>query len=253
MLTGTGCTANSSRAHRPAQLIPLPGDASGYPEAGIAVAQTNQRRRGPLRLDRLYLSSAATNVEEAAPAQAAVLPQPAPASLPQPVQMPLTSLPLHPAATAESDVERPRATVTLVPLANVIDIGETMTQPQAARHCPTALDREHSRLWPPPPSPPEPVVMPAATNTDVGRPATIAPEILREALAASLAEALFLEREEVALDKPFIDMGLDSIVAAEWVRALNTRYGINITVSRVYDYPNIIDLPRSWTRCWRRG
>ena len=83
--------------------------------------------------------------------------------------------------------------------------------------------------------------LPAATATDVGRPATIPPEILREALAASLAEALFLEREEVALDKPFIDMGLDSIVAAEWVRALNTRYGINITVSRVYDYPNIIE------------
>jgi aryl carrier-like protein len=44
----------------------------------------------------------------------------------------------------------------------------------------------------------------------------------------------------VALEKPFIDLGLDSIVAAEWVRALNARYGINITVSRVYDYPNIV-------------
>jgi polyketide synthase PksN len=64
-------------------------------------------------------------------------------------------------------------------------------------------------------------------------------EVLCEALATSLAEALFLEREEVELDKPFIDMGLDSIVAAEWVRTLNTRYGITMTVTRVYDYPTI--------------
>ena len=68
---------------------------------------------------------------------------------------------------------------------------------------------------------------------------SVSDDALREALAASLAEALFLEREEVALDKPFIDMGLDSIVAAEWVRALNTRYGINITVTTVYDHPTI--------------
>jgi polyketide synthase PksN len=71
---------------------------------------------------------------------------------------------------------------------------------------------------------------------------TMALEVLREDLAASLAEALFLEREEIGLNKPFIDMGLDSIVAAEWVRALNARLGSHITVSRVYDYPNIHDL-----------
>jgi polyketide synthase PksN len=65
---------------------------------------------------------------------------------------------------------------------------------------------------------------------------------LREELAASLAEALFLEREEVRLDNPFIDMGLDSIVAAEWVRALNARYGTKITVTKVYDYPTILAL-----------
>ena len=51
---------------------------------------------------------------------------------------------------------------------------------------------------------------------------TIPSAILCEELAASLAEALFLEREEVALDKPFTDLGLDSIVAVEWVRATLT-------------------------------
>jgi aryl carrier-like protein len=86
---------------------------------------------------------------------------------------------------------------------------------------------------------PKPVATPAATATDVGRPATIPPERLREALAACLVEALFLEREEVALDKPFIDTGLDSIVAAKWGRALNIRYGTNITVTTVYDHPTI--------------
>ena len=42
------------------------------------------------------------------------------------------------------------------------------------------------------------------------------------------------------LDKPFIDMGLDSIVAAEWVRALNIRYSTNITVTTVYDHSTIV-------------
>jgi polyketide synthase PksN len=76
---------------------------------------------------------------------------------------------------------------------------------------------------------------------NVGRPAAAPPEILRQGLMASLAEALFLEPEEVAPDRPFIDLGLDSIVAAEWVRALNAHYGTNITVTKVYDHPTIIE------------
>ena len=89
---------------------------------------------------------------------------------------------------------------------------------------------------------PEPVTRPEPVAADAGRAATIPPEILREALVVSLAEALFLEREEVVLDKPFTDLGLDSIVAVEWVRALNTRYGTRLTVTRIYDHPTILAL-----------
>jgi acyl carrier protein len=86
----------------------------------------------------------------------------------------------------------------------------------------------------------DPVERLPVANGEAAPESSVSDEVLREALATSLAEALFLEREEVALDKPFMDMGLDSIVAAEWVRALNSRYGTNITVTKVYDHPNIL-------------
>jgi 3-oxoacyl-(acyl-carrier-protein) synthase/acyl carrier protein len=142
--------------------------------------------------------------------------------------------------TTEGGAKRPRAKITLMAPASVTGTGEIVTrlkprgivlQPLAAAQ-PTDVR---------PDEPPPPVAKPVSPAVDVGHPAPIPSETMRQALAASLAEALFLEHEEVALDKPFIDMGLDSIVAAEWVRALNTQYGINITVSRVYDYPNIIE------------
>ena len=125
------------------------------------------------------------------------------------------------------------------------DAGETATRPK-----PRGIILQPLTVAQPTDAPPKeahppfaalkPVAIPAPAAANVGRPATIPPEILRQELAASLAEALFLEPEDVALDRPFIDLGLDSIVAAEWVRALNTRYGINITVTKVYDHPTII-------------
>jgi len=121
---------------------------------------------------------------------------------------------------------KPRG-IVLPPLIVVppIDAQPTVPQPHVALTQPAA---------------PEPVPKPTLVNTDGDRVATMPSAILCEALAASLAEALFLEREEVALDKPFTDLGLDSIIAVEWVRALNTRYGTTLTVTKVYDYPTIL-------------
>ena len=80
----------------------------------------------------------------------------------------------------------------LVPLANIVSMGETITSPK-----PRGIVLRPLTMTQPPVAPtPNPVATPAATATDARRPATIPPEILREALAASLAEALFLERED---------------------------------------------------------
>ncbi|PSL48187.1 acyl transferase domain-containing protein [Chitinophaga niastensis] len=80
-----------------------------------------------------------------------------------------------------------------------------------------------------------PSVMPAAVITT-----TISNKQLRRELTASLAEALFMQVEDVDEEKNLVDIGLDSIVGVEWVRAVNKKYGTAVAALRVYDYPTIL-------------
>ncbi|MBW8688280.1 SDR family NAD(P)-dependent oxidoreductase [Chitinophaga rhizophila] len=68
---------------------------------------------------------------------------------------------------------------------------------------------------------------------------TVAMEELEAALVSSFASTILLPEEDIDIDKPFIDMGLDSIVGVEWIRAVNTQYNTSITVTKVYDHPTI--------------
>ncbi|MCP5006563.1 MAG: hypothetical protein GY941_21875, partial [Planctomycetes bacterium] len=67
-------------------------------------------------------------------------------------------------------------------------------------------------------------------------------ETLQEELKTSLAKALYMKESDIDLEKPFIEMGVDSIVGVEWVKTINQEYKTNITASKVYDYPNIGEL-----------
>ncbi|WP_441286888.1 SDR family NAD(P)-dependent oxidoreductase [Sorangium sp. KYC3313] len=62
---------------------------------------------------------------------------------------------------------------------------------------------------------------------------------LEQELTGSLAEALFMDRADVEPDRPFMDLGLDSIVGVEWVRVINTTYGLSLPATCVYDHPTI--------------
>jgi polyketide synthase PksM len=62
---------------------------------------------------------------------------------------------------------------------------------------------------------------------------------LRAELAASLAKVLYVQSGDVDVDEKFADMGLDSIIGVEWIRALGKQYGISIKPTAVYDHPNI--------------
>lgn len=62
---------------------------------------------------------------------------------------------------------------------------------------------------------------------------------LREQLIISLAESLYLNPTEVDIDKPFVDLGLDSIVGVEWIKVINKTYDLEIAATKVYDYANI--------------
>ncbi len=71
---------------------------------------------------------------------------------------------------------------------------------------------------------------------------SISATALQQELRVSLANALYIEPQEVAVDESFMDMGLDSILGVEWVRVLNNCYGTSIPVTRVYDHPTIMAL-----------
>jgi acyl transferase domain-containing protein len=62
---------------------------------------------------------------------------------------------------------------------------------------------------------------------------------LHRQLKESLAGALYMEAAEIESDKPFVDLGLDSIVGVEWVKIINKQFGLSISATRLYDYSNI--------------
>ncbi|TQV86001.1 SDR family NAD(P)-dependent oxidoreductase [Aliikangiella coralliicola] len=67
-------------------------------------------------------------------------------------------------------------------------------------------------------------------------------ETLQQQLQVSLAEALYMDINEIDVEKSFVDLGLDSIVGVEWVNAINKQYGLTISATRVYDYSNVKEL-----------
>jgi acyl transferase domain-containing protein/enoyl-CoA hydratase/carnithine racemase/acyl carrier protein len=70
----------------------------------------------------------------------------------------------------------------------------------------------------------------------------IAPAQLVQQLRASLADALFMQTADIDARRSFTELGLDSIVGVEWVKAINRQFGTAISATRVYDYPNVEEL-----------
>ncbi|WP_254391633.1 phosphopantetheine-binding protein, partial [Streptomyces buecherae] len=71
---------------------------------------------------------------------------------------------------------------------------------------------------------PDAVVRPAAVSVPAG------PTIdgLVDALRVSLARELFVEVEEIDAGRNFTELGLDSVVGVEWVRAVNQEFGTSV-------------------------
>ncbi len=59
-----------------------------------------------------------------------------------------------------------------------------------------------------------------------------------------MAKALYIKPGSIDMDKPFIDMGLDSIVGVEWINGLNKQYGLSIAATKVYDYSSLVEFSR---------
>lgn len=73
---------------------------------------------------------------------------------------------------------------------------------------------------------------------------------IRRFLADSLAAALYIDAADIDHNAQFVDMGLDSIVGVEWIQAVNKEFGLNISATKVYDYPTIADFSGYVASCF---
>ncbi|AVG17425.1 hypothetical protein CFN79_16995 [Chromobacterium vaccinii] len=86
----------------------------------------------------------------------------------------------------------------------------------------------------------EPVRMPAPIPAKVAAaPAASAPDLLRRQLRASLAEVLMMRPDELDDSRSFTELGLDSILGVEWMKAISREHGVALSATRIYDYPNL--------------
>lgn len=67
---------------------------------------------------------------------------------------------------------------------------------------------------------------------------------IERVLEQQLAELLFLEPTEVHEHDRFVDLGLDSILGVEWIKAINRRFELSLPATKLYDHPTIVDLGR---------
>ena len=62
---------------------------------------------------------------------------------------------------------------------------------------------------------------------------------LRATVRAMLAAELEMAPEDIDDEMSFIDMGLDSITSVSWFKKINTRFGLSLPATKVYDFPNV--------------
>ncbi|WP_414169804.1 SDR family NAD(P)-dependent oxidoreductase [Streptoverticillium reticulum] len=66
--------------------------------------------------------------------------------------------------------------------------------------------------------------------------------VLLEGVRTSLSDVLFLAPEDIAADRNFVELGMDSIVGVEWVKVLNKNYGTSLAATQLYDHPTVREL-----------
>jgi polyketide synthase PksJ len=62
---------------------------------------------------------------------------------------------------------------------------------------------------------------------------------IQQCLVSGLAKALFIEPAEIDFDAPFTEIGLDSIIAVQWMKAVSAEFGITLRANLLYEFPTI--------------
>jgi len=86
----------------------------------------------------------------------------------------------------------------------------------------------------PPPRQPEPAPMTTAKQPDR--------TTLTRELRGIIATALYISADELDDHARFMDLGLDSILAVEVTRIINSRFDLQLQATRLYDFPSVNDL-----------
>ncbi len=87
----------------------------------------------------------------------------------------------------------------------------------------------------------EPVAIAPEPAAAAAAPDTPAPELekIKRALKSSLAITLFMDPTEIGYDMPFLDMGMDSIIAVQWVKAVNAEFGTAVKATVLYEHSTL--------------
>jgi putative type I polyketide synthase len=83
-----------------------------------------------------------------------------------------------------------------------------------------------------------PLVIDHAASPRTAQTHVAAQDVVDE-LAELLAAELFVEAEDVDPDRSFVEMGLDSILAVEWIQAVTRRFGLSVSTTRIYELPTL--------------
>ncbi|MCP4710000.1 MAG: hypothetical protein GY869_15355, partial [Planctomycetes bacterium] len=70
------------------------------------------------------------------------------------------------------------------------------------------------------------------------------PEPVLKTLKTSLAEALYMDEGDINPDMQFTEMGMDSIIGVEWIKAVNNEFSMSVEAIKIYDYPNLKEFAR---------
>ncbi|GAX59140.1 polyketide synthase [Candidatus Scalindua japonica] len=65
---------------------------------------------------------------------------------------------------------------------------------------------------------------------------------IEEKIKKHLCNALYFKEEEIDIERKFIDLGLDSVIAVELIKKVNNELGLNLKASVIYDYPSISEI-----------
>lgn len=67
-------------------------------------------------------------------------------------------------------------------------------------------------------------------------------ESIQKELRRMLADVLHARPEDIALRKPLVELGLDSVLGTEFVSAINRRFSSTLSTVGIYDHPNVMAL-----------